>query len=149
MTNNKRVKLGYCSVERLQKGDILTLRTATEHVHEHNAPGNLSDGISLAKNPFNGPHWVFIEDAEPQTTYRLEITTSSGSQVRATALGEGKDRDTVWRIQRESEADYSTNRKEPVEWDGTPQSRPDAKHAETMNEGDVRGDKNDLLDGDQ
>lgn len=146
--DRERRELSKSEISRLRQGDIFTVRTAGKHTHKHNAPGDIDSNSSVAKNPFNGPHWIEVRGAEMNTVYRVHVKNKNSSLVWADAIKEDKQRGTVIRWVRKNKGkEWEKSRSEPIEWDGTPQVRTDPGHNRIKNKGDVRGDKNDLLGG--
>lgn len=140
-------KLGWGDVKRAKRGDIFTIETASEHKHEHCAPGELPDKSAIAKNPFSGSHWAFVQNAKPEKSYRVRVVQNTGSRLSLQTIEEADTNGVILRKVERVDNIEEHSRKETIEWEGTPQSRLDPKHNERMNQGDVTGDKNDLLGG--
>ena len=131
-------------IDRLKRGDILTVRTVTQNVDQHNTPNRMR-GVG-AKNKWSGPNWIDVtgEDIKYETWYRVKVRRSDSRLVRVVKLAEDTPRKTILRKEREI-ADFSNMREESVEWEGTPHERTEKK--DITKEDDIRGDKNDLLGG--
>jgi hypothetical protein len=134
-------------ISRLRKGDIFYIKTSSSHVHKHNVPSDLPDNAAAAKNPFEGPIWIWVHGGQIDQTHWVRVLTTSGRMVESRVVGEQtcthnkvmRGEDELVKIENE--------REEGIEWEGTQQETQDPKHNEVSKEGDVRGDKNDLLGG--
>lgn len=131
------------SQNRLRKGDIVKLSI-------NRLKGS---GKGFAKNPFDrGSPEIHIEFDQPSARrfkgkdMWMEIKDdeySIGGYIVAKPCSLPEEKE------HEIEDHYSSpGRKEPIEWEGTPQSRTDEeteRRNRVFSEEDIRGDKNDLL----
>lgn len=103
-----------------------------------------TEGVIVVPNPFPGhskPTWFKARRATPDTEYKFEVTHINARKNRGVVEPiQSVDAGPTW---------LETARDEGVAWTGTPQTVRRPTHGDVMSEGDVRGDKNDLIDGRQ
>jgi hypothetical protein len=92
---------------------------------------------------------MFVEGGQSNTFHWVEIEEAAGKYASAHTFTDG--RVTSGFIYRtETGIDKMLrghNRTEKVEWEGTPQSHSDGHQNDVMKSGDIRGKKNDLING--
>ncbi|MGB9966188.1 hypothetical protein [Halobacterium hubeiense] len=136
-------------IDRPKAGDIFTIQTATKRKMDHQAPDYENAFGVPAENTFEGPYWAFVKGGETDEELWVRLSGIRTSYMQCQGLVERDwDEGYVYRPdENTNKAVRGSQRTEKIKWDGTPQSRIESNYSEIMNEGDIRGDKNDLLNG--
>lgn len=135
-------------VSWLKTGDIFTLHTVSESELEHTAPSRDYGSSAPAKNPFDGTYWIFVQRAEIDEKYWVKVLDTDGKYIGCTTIADqDRSESHLFREGEETTKEVRGNsRSERVEWEGTPQSRSD-RNQTGLKSRDIRGSKNDLLNG--
>lgn len=133
---------------RVTSGDELLGDNPTSWGHNHvkiqktNLDTVLPQDVIKSIKKHNGPFRIGNESNE----WPAEIVRVGSGRYTVKLL----DADEVQQDDEKEDIISSPNRKEPIEWQGTPQevdSQQADKRSNTFHQDDPRGSKNDLLDG--